>query len=158
MFTAIIEILRSEFNLGQSLDLPISTFFTALMHKKLWDQTALYMNHRQTIENIKLIKASAILFHKGLLSMKEMRTGIKAFELMVFKLNDDKELTVQNLPLQPKILNQTLRLINKTISLNLIEHWVKTLRSDLDCEDKDLRKLEEFIKERENIFKMQNPD
>lgn len=57
------------------------------------------------------------------MSFKEIRKGIKAFELMVFSLNDELEgddHQLANIPLKQNLIIKALRLVNKTMSTELL--------------------------------------
>lgn len=88
--------------------------------------------------------------------MKEIRAGINAFTLI------EKELKETNIPLKETYINKALRLVNKTMSEDLIRAWIKKCRPQLECEQPDRKEFENHIKkvERElkNKKKMEFPD
>jgi len=60
-----------------------------------------------------------------------------------------------NLPLDPVIINQTMRLVNRTMSENVIKKWVQMVRPKLDCSfverqtfERQVRMIETELKEK----------
>lgn len=102
--------------------------FKALDHSSFLHAIPKYLNNRETVSNIKLIKMVIMLSFKKLLSFKIMREGINAFTLM------ERDLQQTNLPVDEDVIYKTLMLVGMTMSPNLIKMWLKRVRPHLECE------------------------
>ena len=80
-------------------------------------------------------------------SFKEIRAGINAFTLM------EKDIKATNLPLKEPILDKALRLINKTMSEDLIRSWIKKCRPFLECEKQERKDFDNQVKKVEKELK-----
>lgn len=58
----------------------------------------------------------------------------------------EKEFKETNIPLKEAVVLKTLRLINKTISEDLVKHWIKKNRHMLECEKKDRKEFEKYVR------------
>eukprot|EP00350_Pseudokeronopsis_sp_OXSARD2_P001564 CAMPEP_0170567122 /NCGR_PEP_ID=MMETSP0211-20121228/80280_1 /TAXON_ID=311385 /ORGANISM="Pseudokeronopsis sp., Strain OXSARD2" /LENGTH=189 /DNA_ID=CAMNT_0010888497 /DNA_START=307 /DNA_END=876 /DNA_ORIENTATION=- len=65
----------------------------------------------------------------------------------------EKELKCSNIPLNETIILRTLRLINKTISEEVLKYWIKKCRANLECEKKERKDLENHKKLLESELK-----
>ena len=74
------------------------------------------------------------------MTMKEIRAGINAFTLM----EKDKQRT--NLPLKESVILEAFHLINRTVSDELIRQWIKKNRPYLECEKKERRAFEKYVR------------
>lgn len=81
-----------------------------------------------------------MLYRNNNLSIKDIRAGINAFTLI------EKELKETNIPLKEPIIQRAFRLINKTVSDQLISAWIKKNRPMLECEKKERKEFEKYIK------------
>jgi ribosome recycling factor len=84
--------------------------------------------------------------------LKEIRAGINAFTLM------EKELKESNIPLEEESINKTLRLINKTMSTEIIKNWIRKCRSQLECEKPERKEFEATVKRVESEIKEKEKD
>lgn len=93
MLTPLMETLQTAFGFKDvSLAyIEVQTIFRALQHQNFLKNIPKFLNGRTTNSNIRLIIASVVLIQEGKMSFKDIRKGIKAFELMVFSLNDELE-------------------------------------------------------------------
>jgi hypothetical protein len=74
------------------------------------------------------------------MTMKEIRAGINAFTLM------EKEKQRTNLPLKESVILEAFHLINRTVSDELIRQWIKKNRPFLECEKKERRAFEKYVR------------
>lgn len=82
--------------------------------------------------NIKVLSTSFILLKKQLLSYQEISEGLRAFTLA------GKESKVgERVKLDTSKINQSLRLINKSMSeTRMMDKWIKLCGKNLDCNNK----------------------
>ena len=120
-----------------------------------------YFNSRETFSNVKLIKSAMILMKEKNVSNKLIRSGLYAWTLVCREMaknsdigeddSDDKggkmnltaPVSCTNLPLDEKILNRCLMLLNLTMSEALIRKWIKQVRPQLECENIERKKFEQ---------------
>jgi hypothetical protein len=98
---------------------------------------------------VKLVTTSLMLYRGNFLSLKDIRAGINAFTLI------EKELKETNIPLKEAIIQRAFRLINKTVSDELIRAWIKKNRPMLECEKKERKDFERYIRGVEKDLKDQ---
>lgn len=79
--------------------------------------------------------------------MKEIRAGINAFTLL------EKEIKETNIPLKEDIILKAFRLINKTVSEELIRQWIIKNRPKLECMKKERRDFERYVRKVETDLK-----
>ena len=72
--------------------------------------------------------------------LKEIRAGINAFTLV------EKDLKENNIPLKESVILQTLRLINRTISEELIRQWIKKFKIYMECEKSERKVFELHVR------------
>ena len=78
------------------------------------------------------------------LPLKFVRSGLYAWSLVC------KEIGCSNLPLDEKLLNRVLMLINLTMSENVIKQWIKKVRthpSQLECDQPDRLTFETTVRD-----------
>lgn len=51
----------------------------------------------------------------------------------------EKQYEMTNIPLNEDAIMKTLRLVNRAISDDLIRAWIKKVRGNLECEQRDRR-------------------
>jgi hypothetical protein len=90
--------------------------------------------------NVKLVTTSLILYRGNFLSIKDIRAGINAFTLI------EKDLKETNIPLKEAVIQKALRFINKIASDDLIRAWIKKNRPMLECEKRERKDFEKYIK------------
>eukprot|EP00347_Sterkiella_histriomuscorum_P008430 403345124 len=143
------EILNEEYGIESftQKDIEMQTLFKALYNKNFLKDIPLYLNHRETIANVKLVTTSIIIYKKGLLSLKEISAGINAYSIV------EKKLKSSNIPLKESLIQQILRLINRTMSEELIRSWIKKCRPQLECEKQDRKQFEKQVRQIERDLK-----
>jgi hypothetical protein len=62
------------------------------------------------------------------------------------------------LPLDEKVLNKALMLLNLTMSEQLIKKWISKVRPQLECEQPDRIRFEKTVKEIQKKFYKTTPD
>lgn len=82
--------------------------------------------------------------------MKDMRAAIVAFDLKT------KELGLSNLPCDSEYINGALKLMGKTMSDETIRHWLKKVRSNLECENKERNQFEDMVQSLLKKFKLEH--
>lgn len=87
----------------------------------------MFLNHRETYANIKLIITSVIINRKGYLTGDEIRQGIIAYTLI------SRECKSEWLPMYVEKIIKTFRMVNKTISEVVLKKWYEHVRTNLEC-------------------------
>jgi hypothetical protein len=54
----------------------------------------------------------------------------------------EMQLKESNIPLNEESINKTLRLMNMTMSSEIINNWIRKCRSQLECEKSERKELE----------------
>ena len=99
------------------------------------------MNHRETYSNILLIKAAIIISQRKYLSLKKIKDGIYAWTQICHELN------CSNLPINFKLLNEVLRLVNLTMSEILMQKWFDHMKPFMENETENRKKFEALAKQ-----------
>lgn len=90
--------------------------------------TPLFVNHRETYANIRLIITAIIITRKMYLTTDEIRHGISAYTLI------SRECKSEFLPLFVEKIIKAFRLVNKTISEVVLKKWYEHCKSNLECQ------------------------
>ena len=86
-----------------------------------------YMNQWSTISNINLIKTAIVIYVKGIYPITKIHEIVLAFE---YKCRQNSSETI---PLNLRIINQTVRHLNIAIPKNLLLYWNQKCWQLLDC-------------------------
>ena len=121
-------------------DISIQTLFRVIYNPQLLTQIPLYLNHRETMSNVKIVTTAIVIVKRNYLSLKEIRAGLIAFELI------EKELKETNLPLKEDVILKALRLINKTVSGELVKQWIRRNKPSLECEKPERKEFEKYVR------------
>ena len=78
-----------------------------------------FANQRETDSNIKVFLSTLTIYSQRMLSLKEMREGLKAFNLT------EKHYGRENLPLSVESVQYAFRLVGKAMDAHLIEEWFR---------------------------------
>lgn len=77
----LIDTLTIHFGICDFIQDPIEirTLFNGLNHSYFLEQIPKFLNHRETVSNINLLKACIMIHTKRWMEMKDMRCAITAF-------------------------------------------------------------------------------
>ena len=121
-----------------------------------------YLNQQETHANIKIFSSAVVLYKSQLLILREIREALTAFTLAAKetpgqqKIPLDKSSVLRALRVRvlslPTLIESNLQLLNKTISENVLEIWIKKSYPFLECSLNERRYLEEqFMSAYENL-------
>jgi hypothetical protein len=115
-----------------NIDIPMQAVFDSINSNDFLVEVPKFCNARETHLNIKVLSTSFILLKKQLMSYQEIADGLRAFTLA------GKESKIgERVKLDTSKINQSLRLINKSMSeVKMMEKWIKLCDKKLDCNNK----------------------
>lgn len=94
-----------------------------------------------------------IIYKKGLLNMSKIREGINAFMMVAHEKKEntpaDQDTFAalsQNIDLDEKTIDRALMYVNMTLSQDLIREWIEKCKDMLECEDRNVKKFEQYYK------------
>lgn len=98
----------------------------------------------KNIEN-KLIRSG--LYAWTLICREMAKNTDMGEEVVDEKMNMQAPVSCTHLPLDEKLLNRCLMLLNLTMSEALIRKWIKQVRPQLECENPERKKFERLLTE-----------
>ncbi|CDW81298.1 UNKNOWN [Stylonychia lemnae] len=146
MYQPLIDILQKKGKIvtsetGEVL-VEIKDVFQTLHSTEFLNITPLFLNHRETYANIKLIITSVIITRRAYLSGDEIRQGIIAYTLI------SRECKSEWLPMYVEKIIKTFRMVNKTVSEVVLKKWFEHVRSNLECNMESRIQVEKEIKQK----------
>jgi hypothetical protein len=100
-----------------------------------------FVSSRETITNIKLITASMSILKRSYLGIDQIRHGINSYLLVCRETKED------HLYFRDGRIHRALRLMNLSISDNLLKLWYEHVKTNLEYAKKEKRDFEKEHKE-----------